>query len=67
MITRNIDERLTVTQAAQRAAVTPETVRRWIHDERLPATRTTTGTYRIDPRELARLLNVEPQQTAGAQ
>lgn len=58
MIAANIDERLTTSQAARRASVTPETIRLWIHDRRLTAVRTKTGQWRIDPAELDKVLGM---------
>lgn len=48
---------LTTAQVAARLAVDPSTVRRWIEDGRLPATKPG-GQHRIDPADLDELLHV---------
>ena len=62
-----ISEQLTVTEAARTARVTGCTVYRWIRDGRLPATKLSTGTFRIATADLAKFLRAETQQTAGAE
>lgn len=47
---------LTTGQAAKLFSVTPDTVLKWIKAGRVPARRTPGGHYRIDPRELERLI-----------
>lgn len=50
------EKRLTVSQAAERAAVTPGTVRRWIATNQINATKTGSGTYRLSEQALNRFL-----------
>ncbi len=61
MSTQN-QELITVRHAAKHAGVTDATVRRWIHDGYLKAFRTSTGTWRIEPRVLNQFLFSEPKK-----
>lgn len=48
-------DKISPTEAAKRLGVTPFTVRRWIHDKKLPATRVG-GRWKLDPRDLEKMV-----------
>jgi excisionase family DNA binding protein len=61
------DELLTVRQVAEMLRVAPKTVRRWISEGQLPASRATeTANLRIARREVEKRLNV-PEEPAVPQ
>ena len=47
---------LTITEVARDLQVHPATVKRWIRDGHLLAVRLPGGSYRVEPRELGKLL-----------
>ncbi len=49
---------LKTAEAADRANVDKGTIRRWINAGHLPAQRTATGIFRIDPADLQRVLTM---------
>ena len=57
------DDRLRLGEAAERLGVSPETVRRWADDGRLPATRTAGGQRTVSAGDVARLM-AERRRTA---
>lgn len=57
---------LTTGQAANRLAVTPDTVLKWIRTGRLPARRTPGGHHRIDPKDLEVLASDDSPSPAPA-
>ena len=54
--TASTAERLRLGEAADRLGVSPETVRRWADDGRLPATRTAGGQRTVSSADVARLM-----------
>lgn len=53
-----VERLLTVSDCAERAAVTELTIRRWIESGQLRAMRTPGGKYRVDARDLNAVLPV---------
>ena len=51
-MTTSAEELLTVTEAAARARCTPDTIRAWIREGRLPNRKTPGGHFRLRPSEL---------------
>jgi excisionase family DNA binding protein len=47
---------LTVTEAAERVRVSPETIRNWLKDGYLKGTRLPGGDYRVNSEDLERIL-----------
>lgn len=58
---------ITVSEAAQVARVTSHTIRSWIGDGKLPATKTVTGTWRIDLDDLMTCLRRAQYPTRSIQ
>jgi excisionase family DNA binding protein len=55
MTTKPLNKKYTARQVAEALNVTPETVKRWINEGKVKASRLPGGAYRIDQKEYDRL------------